>query len=396
MINILKRAWLEIDLSKLEKNLEILSSLLLPENKHQIACVIKANAYGHDDKSIACHLEKLGVVFFAVSNIKEAINLRKYGIKGEILILGYTPSEYVDVLVENNIIQTIVSESHAISIAECAQKKGIRVKVHVALDTGMGRIGLDVIEENNCEKVAKVLLNISRMKGIELDGLFTHYAVADSEDISDIEYTDKQTRLFLDVCNKVKKYGVLLRHTHCLNSAGGIYHYSNYSTLVRFGILLYGLKPNRNLIIPDGIEPIMEFKSVVSCVKQHKKGEFIGYGRKYCCERNMSVATIPVGYADGYMRVLSSKANVLVNGMRTQIVGNICMDQLMIDVTTITNVKEGDIVTLIGRDGTECIYADELAEQSNTINYEIVCGISKRVPRVIYEKGKIVDIIEYY
>ena len=391
----LRRAWAEIHLDRLEDNLRQLRTLA-DESRTQIACVVKANAYGHDDENIAPFLEGRGISFFAVSNIKEAENLRKYGVKGEILILGYTPPEYARELAEHDIIQAAVSAEYALELAERAAECGCAVRIHLALDTGMGRIGICASDDASCMKAAEAAKQLSRTEGIILDGVFTHYASADSTDEEDIRYTNEQTRIFFKICDYISELGVTLRHRHCLNSAGGAFHYDSRSTLVRFGIMLYGLKPDRSLEMPCRLSPVMDLKAAVSYVKPLKKGDCVSYGRTFTAERDMIAATIPIGYADGYARSLSGKGYVLINGRKAPIIGRICMDQMMADVTDIPDVHEGTEVTLIGRDGSETITADDLAELYGTIGYEVVCGISKRIPRVICRNGEIADVVEYY
>ncbi|MBQ5311265.1 MAG: alanine racemase [Oscillospiraceae bacterium] len=383
----LRRAWAEIDLDRLGKNLEELKGLA---HGTQIACVVKANAYGHDDRSIAPYLEEHGITFFAVSNIKEALTLRECGVKGEILILGHTPYEYASELSEEAIIQTAVSAEYAVRMSEYAKKLGVKVRLHLAVDTGMGRIGVPA------EKAPEALYQISRLDGVILDGMFTHFACADSYDEDDTAYTEEQKRLFFTAAEKARDMGTELRHIHCLNSAGGTFSFDSRSTLVRFGIMLYGLKPDRSLELPVKLLPVMDLKAAVSFVKTVPAGKTISYGRTYRTERETAIATIPIGYADGYPRELSNKAHVLINGHRAPVIGRVCMDQLMADVTGIPDVHEGSEVVLIGRSGDEVITADDLAELVGTIGYEIVCGISKRVPRVIIRDGNIQSVREYY
>ncbi|MBQ5317329.1 MAG: alanine racemase [Oscillospiraceae bacterium] len=383
----LRRAWAEIDLDRLGRNLGQLETLA---GGTQICCVVKANAYGHDDRSIAPYLEGKGITFFAVSNIKEALTLRECGVKGEILILGHTPYEYAAELSEEAIIQTAVSVDYARRMSEYADSIGVKVHIHLAVDTGMGRIGV------RAEEAPGALKEVSALDGVILDGMFTHFACADSYDSDDIAYTEEQKRLFFEAADKAAAQGIRLRHIHCLNSAGGTFRYDDRSTLVRFGIMLYGLTPDRGLDMPVELLPVMDLKAAVSYVKKVPAGRFISYGRTFRAERDMTVATVPIGYADGYPRELSNKAYVLINGMRAPVIGRVCMDQLMADVTDIPDVHEGSEVTLIGKSGDESITADDLAELCGTIGYEIVCGISKRVPRVIIEGGRIISVREYY
>lgn len=395
MKQFLRRAWAEIHLDRLRDNFNGLKSLT-DSTGTQIACVVKANAYGHDDENIVPFLQELGASFFAVSNIKEAEKVRRCGTESEILILGHTPSEYAGELAESNIIQAAVSEEYAKELSDAAVRSGVKVKIHLAVDTGMGRIGVCALDDSACREAAQAAVRVSRMKGVILDGVFTHYACADSYDSSDKSYTDMQTDLFFKVCDEIKKQGVFLRHTHCLNSAGGAFHFDSRSTLVRWGIMLYGLKPDISLEMPFELKPVMDLKAAVSYVKRVKAGSYVSYGRTYRTDRNVLIATIPIGYADGYSRSLSGKAYVLINGRKAPIAGRVCMDQLMADVTNIPGVKEGTEVTLIGSDGDEKITADDLAALSGTIGYEVICGISKRVPRVIYRDGEISGVVEYY
>ncbi|MDD6990295.1 MAG: alanine racemase [Oscillospiraceae bacterium] len=395
MKKFLSRAWAEVHLDRLKDNLTALRSLI-DENTTQIACVVKANAYGHDDGNIAPYLESLGVSFFAVSNIKEAENLRRNGVKGEILILGHTPAEYAPELAEYDIIQAAVSLEYARELSECALQANVRVKIHMAVDTGMGRIGVCASDDESLAAAAMDICSAASLRGIILDGTFSHYAAADSLDDDDIAYTAAQTERFFDVCGRVRSQGISLRHTHCLNSAGGAYRFDSRSTLVRFGIMLYGLKPDRSLVLPVKLTPVMDLKAAVSYVKPVKAGSFISYGRTYRADKDIIAATIPIGYADGYSRSLSGKGYVLINGRKAPIIGRICMDQLMADVTDIKGVREGTEVTLMGTEGSETITADDLAGLCGTIGYEIICGISKRIPRVIYRDGEISDVVEYY
>ncbi|MGN0642246.1 MAG: alanine racemase [Huintestinicola sp.] len=392
MAKFLKRAWAEVHLDRLKHNLDMLRKIT-DENRTKIACVVKANAYGHDDENIAPFLESLGITFFAVSNVKEAQKLRKYGVKGDILILGHTPAEYAEELASGNIIQAAVSEEYVYGLSAAAKAAGVSVRVHMAVDTGMGRIGLSGFDPEEC---AQALKRASEAEKILLEGAFSHFSVADSYDEDNVAYTENQANMFFDICSRAEKLGVSLRYRHCLNSAGGAFHYDERSNLVRYGIMLYGLKPDRSLNMPVELMPVMDLKAAVSYVKPLEAGRCVSYGRTFTASRDIIVATIPIGYADGYSRLLSGKAYVLINGKRAPIIGRICMDQLMADVTGIPDVCEGTVATLIGTDGNETITADDLAAMYDTIGYEVVCGISKRIPRAIINNGEVVDVVEYY
>lgn len=370
----LKRAWAEISLSALERNTEIIKSL--NSDSTEVMAVVKADAYGHGDEQVCrCLAEKCGISFFAVSNLDEAIAVRGFCPEAEILILGYTPPEYAHEIAQYNIIQGVVSTEYAKAMLRGSREK---IRCHIKIDTGMGRIGL---KHDSPEKCAEEIAALCRTERLSVEGIYTHFAAADSNLPEDKEYTDRQEKFILDTDECLKNMGISLRHVHFMNSAAMCMRNSPKSTLARAGIIIYGLHPDVNMDIPEGIEPIMELKAVISHVKTVKKGDFISYGRTFSADREMRIATVTIGYADGYSRQLSSKGEILVHGKRCGIVGRVCMDQLMIDVSG-ADAEAGDIVTLIGRDGDDIITADELASIYGTIGYEVVCGISKRVPRI--------------
>lgn len=389
MDKFLKRAWAEIHLDRLYDNMNKLKTIT-DNTDTEIMAVVKANAYGHDDTHIAPFLEKMGVNYFAVSNIKEAEKLRTSKCKGDILILGYTPPEYAGELIENNIIQAGVSYEHAKALSE-SNKSGKKVRIHAAIDTGMGRIGLIC---DDIQKCADEFEKMYALPGIDVEGAFTHFAVADSYDEDNISYTNMQSEKFFALRSELLKRGIRLKHFHCLNSAGATYHFDERSTLARFGILMYGLKPDYSLTLPFGLTPVMDLKAAVSYVKPLKKGSYVSYGRTYRADKDILAATVPIGYADGYSRLLSGKASIIINGKKAPIIGRVCMDQLIADVTDIPDVKAGTVVTLFGGSCNQS--ADDLAKLYGTIGYEVVCGISKRIPRIIMENGKIIDVAEYY
>ena len=386
MEHIFKRTWAEIHLDRLRYNYTKLSSLI--SEPTQIMAVVKANGYGHDDIAVARCLSGCGVKHFAVSNLHEAMNLRKGGISGDILILSYTPPEYARELSENDIITAVISEEHARDMALSAAEAHVTVRCHIKLDTGMGRVGLSARNINECADEAE---RIARLHGLAAEGVFTHFSVADSDDSSDMEYTDMQKQRFFDTVEELERRGLSFAHVHCLNSAGAAYHFDNRSTLARFGIMLYGLHPNSALAMPVELKPVMELKAAVSQVKEIKKGEYVSYGRRFAAPQDMKIAVIPIGYADGYPRLLSNRSEVVFDGKKLRTIGNICMDQMMLDVSGCENIRCGDIVTVMG----EKMTADTLADLYGTLGYEIVCGISKRVPRVIMDNGRVVSVLEY-
>ncbi len=371
----LKRAWAEVSLSKLRNNVEVIKSLNSGET--EVMAVVKADAYGHGDEHIVrCLAEDCGIRYFAVSNLDEAIAVRKFAPAAEILILGYTPPEYAHEIAMYNIIQGVVSTEYAEALVKNSAEP---IRCHIKIDTGMGRIGLKHDTPAECaDEIAKMM----KMEKLSVEGIYTHFAVADSDDPDNVAYTDMQQKFILDTYDELAGRGIKLRHCHFMNSAATCYRNTSRSTLSRAGIILYGLHPDISLDIPAGLEPVMELKAVISHVKTVKKGDCISYGRTFAADREMRIATVTIGYADGYSRQLSGKGEILVHGKRCRIVGRVCMDQLMMDVTDVPEAKSGDIVTMIGRDGDDIITADDLANVYGTIGYEVVCGISKRVPRI--------------
>ena len=363
-----RRCYTEICLSTLFRNLIQYQSFLSVEML--IMAVVKADAYGHGDQVVSKYLSDNGIHHFAVSNIDEAIHIRKAGTIGQILVLGYTPVERAEELIQHNVTQTLLSEDYTDRLTAT----NLPVKCQFALDTGMRRIGLNADDPDECERVIRKAYN----SHLQLDGLFTHLCVADTPVQN--EFTEKQISLFEEVCSRVSDLN--LPYCHCMNSAGGLWHKSDVSCFARLGIILYGLKPDYMNTLPEGIEPVLSWKSVVSMVKEVRPGDTIGYGRSFTVEHPMRIATIPTGYADGYPRLLSNKGWVLINGHKAPIVGRVCMDQMMVDVTDIPNVEYESEVVLIGKSGDKIITADDIANLIGTIGYEIVCGISKRVERV--------------
>lgn len=370
----MNRSWVEIDLDTVVQNLRIYQDSI--PSHYKIMAVVKADAYGHGDVEVATVLSKYGITDFAVSNIEEACRLRTAGISGQILILGYTPPEEARRLIDNDITQTLISEDYAAELA----KQGETVKCQFAIDTGMNRIGLDADDVDGCERTIRHYSN-----RFNLVGIFTHLCVADTDTDQAKSYTGEQIRKFEMIAERIAD--LHLPYHHCMNSAGGLWHKSTTSQFVRLGIILYGLKPDYANDLPAGIQPALSWKSVVSMVKAVHPGESIGYGRSFFTTKEMRVATIPTGYADGYNRHLSNKGFVLINGKKAPIVGRICMDQMMVDVTDIADAQMGTEVVLLGQSEDEVISADDMAHMIDTIGYEIVCNISSRVERR-YRNGR--------
>ncbi|MBQ3547632.1 MAG: alanine racemase [Clostridia bacterium] len=373
-MDFLHRTWAEIDTKALLHNLKIFKEKL---GNKKIMAVVKADAYGHSAKDLCPILDQNGADWFAVSNINEAITLREIGIKKPILILGYTPVEMVSELNEHNLSQCVYSIEYAQKLSALAVFYGIKVKAHIKLDTGMSRLGFNCKNDDLCE--LDDAIKSASLPNIICEGVFTHFAVSDRTESEEDGFTDKQYSLFIKACDKFKAEGFSDALFHCCNSAGTLLDNDKYLDMVRVGISLYGLSPSSNLTLNDDLTPVMDVKSVVSLVKEIGIGDTVSYGRTFKCEKPMKIATITAGYADGYPRLLSNQGYVYINGHRADIIGRVCMDQMCVDVTDIPNVKMGDEVLLFGK----ALKVDALADLCNTINYEIICGISPRVPRVI-------------
>lgn len=377
-----QRSWIEIDLDQIKQNYLSYKSSLRKDT--EIMAVIKADAYGHGDAHIAKWLTEQGCHLFAVSNIDEAVGLRNAGIKGEILILGYTSPKYAKTLAYLDLSQTIVSTEYAETLAQTGQ----RVKCQFAIDTGMNRIGLDGDFPEACEETIR-----KYAFSLNVEGLFTHLCVADIDNPECKGFTLGQIRKFRAVADRVTDLN--LPFVHCCNSAGGLFYlnddldFDGIGSIVRLGIILYGLKPDDRNHLPIDIHPAMTWKSVVSMVKNVHSGEFIGYGRSFKVEKEMIVATITTGYADGLNRQLSNKGFVMIDGKKAPIVGRICMDQTLVDVTNIPKVKMGDEVVILGKSGNLVYSADDMARDLGTIGYEVICGITKRVQRFYKTHGLI-------
>ncbi len=382
-----KRAWAEINLDALKSNIENINATV---KSGELMAVVKADAYGHGAAVIAPFLEKWGINNFAVASIEEAEELRRVGVLGNILILGYTDTDLAFSLYENNINQTVFSLNYAKELNAAAKKRGIKIPVTIKIDTGMSRIGFSCQTKEQIETATLEIAEVNKLHNLNITGCFTHFAVADSTAEDNKEFTKKQSELFLSTVAEIKaKTGKDLK-IHCNNSAGMLYYPDMQLNYSRVGIAMYGLKPDSGLDLPIKLEPVMSFKAVISQIKTVKKGESISYGRTYLAENDMTVATVPVGYADGILRSLSNKGYLFVNQAQAKIVGRVCMDQLMVDITGI-KAKEGDTVEIFGKN----LSADLNADIIDTINYELVCAVSRRVPRIYYKQNKIVRIENY-
>ena len=350
---------------------------------------VKADGYGHGSVPVAKTIEPY-VFGYAVATIDEGIILRRHGINKTILILGVTHESRYEDLLRYDIRTAMFQYEKAKKLSDLALKQGKKAVVHLALDTGMSRIGMKADREH-----AKDAAAIAALEGIEVEGLFTHFARADETDKSAYE---EQYRRYKEFLGYLKELGVKIPIRHCSNSAGIVESLeSNHMDMVRAGIAIYGMYPSDEVDHNSvKLTPAMEIKSCITYIKEIEAGTAVSYGGTFVADHTMKVATIPVGYGDGYVRSLSGKGDVLIHGKRAAILGRICMDQFMVDVTDIPDVQEDDEVTLLGSDGAECITMEELAEKSGGFHYEMICDIGKRIPRVYLKDGKVVGTKDYF
>lgn len=390
MVDYLKRAWAEIDLDAIRHNYNEIAGLLAPGCR--VMAIVKADAYGHGAGYISRTLRDAGVSWFGVSNLDEALQIRNEGIDGEILILGYTPPFEARRLAEYSITQTVFNSEYARKLSDAAVGAGVTVKVHIKLDTGMSRIGFPCHDEQNIDATIDEAGAVCSLPGLAHEGIYTHFASAD--DPEDDDYTRGQFNLFCYVIDGLKAKGVSFKLRHCCNSAATLRFPDMHLDLVRPGLILYGLFPSPRMegILP--LKPAMELKSVVSMIKTVPDGTSVSYGRTYKARGETKLATLPIGYADGYPRAMSNRADMLVCGRRVPVVGRVCMDQCILNVTAVDGVSEGAVVTVFGRDG-DFISVEEFAGLSGTINYETVCLIGKRVPRIFKSGGRVVGKLNY-
>ncbi len=378
-----RRTWAEINLNNAKENFLAVRKAVADTTR--VCCVIKANAYGHGAVQLAKLYEKLNADFFAVSNVEEALQLRENGITRPILILGYTPEECAETLAKNDLRQCVYSYEYAECLSHYAAKAGVRIKIHIKLDTGMGRIGFlfrqNKTSEWNWAKLA------CQMPELIPEGIFTHFAVADENTNGDA-YTKEQYDQFVVAVDWLKKEGITFEIRHCANSAAIFDHPECHLDMVRAGIVLYGLAPSGVMRSLPKLYPVMVLKSVISHIKTLEEGETVSYGRTYKAKSKRVVATIPIGYADGFWRANGQERYAIkIHGQYAPIIGRICMDQLMVDVSDIL-CDRGDEVVIFGEDPIAS--ADTVAKLNQSINYEVTCAVGMRVPRAYVWNNKIV------
>ena len=376
----------EINLDAIHENVANAKALTKPGTK--LMAIIKADAYGHGAVMVAHTLEDVADAY-GVAILEEGIELRQSGINKPILILGYTPAPLYPAMIKYDIATAVFEYDMAEKMSEAAEKIGKKAKVHIKLDTGMSRIGFKQDDES-----LEVIKKIAELPGIEIEGCFTHFATMEEKDKTKAM---KQFERYMDFVERIEDVGIKIPVKHVSNSAGIIEKQEVNLDMVRDGICVYGMYPSDEVDKTKlKLTPAMEIKSYVSFVKTLEAGVEIGYGGTYITTKQTTVATIPVGYADGYSRALSNRGRVLIKGKSFPIIGRICMDQFMVDISELPEIKQGDEVTLVGRGGDEYISIEEVADMSYSFNYEFVCDIGKRIPRVYYKGGKVVATKDFY
>jgi serine/alanine racemase len=370
---IMNRSWIELDFSALRNNIRLYQQYLPQGCK--IMGVIKANAYGHGARTVALALEEMGIDFFAVATIDEAVEIRESGIKSDILILGFTDPLCFQTLLEYHLTQTITDSAYGHLIEDYCKKSGAVINVHVALDTGMHRIGYSTNQINE-------FVDLYLSKNVHVTGIFSHLCVADTDSEDDVEFSRHQINSFNCSISKLRRRGIDPGVVHLFSSYSAI-NYNNECLYdyARLGILMFGVRSSDSDYLHFDIRftPVMSLKSHISSVREIEIGESVSYGRIFRAQRPTKVASLALGYADGIPRSLSGKMRAIVNGKYVRQIGRICMDHLMLDVTDVENVSVGDVATIVGRDGDNIIYAEELAKNAGTITNELLSRLGSRL-----------------
>ncbi len=376
----LKRTWAEIDLDCLTHNLNTIRDLA---SGALVMAVVKADAYGHGAVMAAKALCEAGADWLAVSNLDEAMQLRAAGLDTPLLILSYTPAEEAALLAEHRITQTVVSADHAKALDRAAAEAGVTLDVHLKIDTGMTRVGFFC---RGTDEEIDAIAAVCALPHLNAGGIFTHFAVAD--ETSGDEFTRQQFAEFQRVIACLQERGITFPLRHCCNSAATLRYPEMHLDMVRPGLILYGLYPDEWMRTLADLQPVMALRTHVSHVKTVPADVTVSYGRAYTTGGDEQLATVPIGYADGYTRRVFGKAHMLIQGQEAAVRGRICMDQCMLDVSNIDGVEPGTLVTVFGRDGEAQLPVETYAAWSDTIHYEIVCSIGKRVPRLFLKHGE--------
>lgn len=386
----LRRTWAEISFDNLDNNYRALRAKV--PTSCRFLGVVKADAYGHGAVPVGRRLTELGADFLAVSNIEEAEQLRYGGIRGPILILGYTPVRHAQELSKLGLRQEVHSLEYAAALNEELRGLRRRLRIHLKLDTGMSRLGFFAYDH---EQTLEQLRAVSRMENLIIEGIFTHFPVADSIDGADANFTRTQFERFSAMLSALKGIGIEPEIRHCCNSGATILYPEYALDMVRPGIATYGCLPSADLRGMINLKPVMSLRSTIFQIRDFAPNITVSYGRTYTTRDPEKIAVVGIGYADGLSRSFSGNISFLLHGKRVPQVGRICMDMCMIDISRVPDAQVGDEVTVFGEDGGDCIEVESLSNRLNTIPYEILCGINKRIPRIYLDGENETEILQY-
>lgn len=386
----LKRTWAEISLDNLNHNYHALREKL-PGGTRFLG-VVKADAYGHGAVPVSRYLVELGAEYLAVSNIEEAIQLRRGGIRGPILILGYTPPEFADSLVSYGLRQEVHSLDYARQLQARLSGSKRRLRVHIKLDTGMSRLGFFAYDH---PKTVDEIRAVAAMNELQIEGIFMHFPVADSLEASDEAFCRTQYARFMAMLDALKAVGVEPELRHCCNSGASILYPQYAMDMVRPGIATYGILPSEELRGRIDLRPVMQLRSTIFQIRDYAPDITVSYGRTYRTEAPTRVAVVGIGYADGLPRSFSNRISFLLHGKRVPQIGRICMDMCMVDVSSVPEAKVDDVVTIFGEDNGASIGVDAMAAELGTIPYELLCGINKRIPRIYLDGENETEVLQY-
>lgn len=381
------RTWAEVDLDAIAHNMREIRRIT--DKNAQIMAVVKADAYGHGFMETAKTLLGNGADRLAVAVLQEGKQLRSRGVTVPILILGASGPEDAEDLINFDITPNVFDYEFAKALSYEAEKKEKVTKIHIKLDTGMSRIGF-VVDDGDHEEIVDEIIKVSKLPYIEIEGIFSHFSTSDEENR---EYTELQFKRFMQVVDALERRGLHIPIKHICNSAGIMMYPEMHLDMVRPGVILYGMYPSDEVDKTRlNLIPAMTLKSRITLVKDVEPGRGVSYGKEYITDRTTKIATVPIGYADGYLRKIAKKGRMLVHGVKVPIIGRICMDQCMIDVTNVHNIDKGDEAIIFGKEG---ITIDDVAEWLETINYEVACVIGKRIPRIYTRNGRAVKVLNY-
>lgn len=381
------RTWAEVDLDAIAHNMREIRRIT--DKNAQIMAVVKADAYGHGFMETAKTLLENGADRLAVAVLQEGKQLRSRGVTVPILILGASGPEDAEDLINFDITPNVFDYEFAKALSYEAEKKEKVTKIHIKLDTGMSRIGF-VVDDGDHEEIVDEIIKVSKLPYIEIEGIFSHFSTSDEENR---EYTELQFKRFMQVVDALEQRGLHIPIKHICNSAGIMMYPEMHLDMVRPGVILYGMYPSDEVDKTRlNLIPAMTLKSRITLVKDVEPGRGVSYGKEYITDRTTKIATVPIGYADGYLRKIAKKGRMLVHGVKVPIIGRICMDQCMIDVTNVHNIDKGDEAVIFGKEG---ITIDDVAEWLETINYEVACVIGKRIPRIYTRNGRAVKVLNY-